>query len=261
MIAKNIGIRRARNPFVLCTNIDIVFSDGLCQYLASHRLQKGYAYRCNRCDVPQSFDENDSLAHILKWCESNILRRIGKNRWCAHSPMWGTFWYRNVCMMAITSILTQVLIRPLTTKRLYTFYGLDTEACGDFTLMSKDDWLDIKGYIELDAYSLHIDSLALSACVALGKRQVILPAAAHTYHISHQEGWHFNNIQDRILFDIKKPVIPWSTLKKAMLWMLKHKRVVIENPKDWGYADEHFEEYSTCQSPVNKHKTQTLINV
>src|SRR5438093_4441457 len=39
MIAKNVGIRRARGRFVLCTNIDIVFSSELVEYLASGRLE------------------------------------------------------------------------------------------------------------------------------------------------------------------------------------------------------------------------------
>src|SRR5215467_1007233 len=34
MIAKNVGIRRARAPFVLVTNIDILLSDELVSYLA-----------------------------------------------------------------------------------------------------------------------------------------------------------------------------------------------------------------------------------
>ena len=35
MIAKNVGIRRARGQFVLATNIDIIFSDELVEYLST----------------------------------------------------------------------------------------------------------------------------------------------------------------------------------------------------------------------------------
>src|SRR5438270_12732264 len=45
MIAKNVGIRRARGQFILATNIDIIFSDELMQYLAQGRLQLGRMYR------------------------------------------------------------------------------------------------------------------------------------------------------------------------------------------------------------------------
>jgi hypothetical protein len=35
MIAKNVGIRRARAPFVLATNVDLLFSDGVMRELGS----------------------------------------------------------------------------------------------------------------------------------------------------------------------------------------------------------------------------------
>ena len=34
MIGKNVGIRRSRAPFVLATNVDIIFSDALFSFLA-----------------------------------------------------------------------------------------------------------------------------------------------------------------------------------------------------------------------------------
>ena len=51
MIAKNVGIRRARGRFVLVTNIDIVFSNELVEYLASGRLEPGLLYRVDRHDI------------------------------------------------------------------------------------------------------------------------------------------------------------------------------------------------------------------
>src|SRR5579864_5105979 len=51
MIAKNVGIRRARGRFVLATNIDILFSDELVRYLAEGHLERGRMYRIDRHDV------------------------------------------------------------------------------------------------------------------------------------------------------------------------------------------------------------------
>src|SRR3989449_10644714 len=48
MIAKNVGIRRARGRFVLATNIDIILSNELIEYIASGRLQHGHLYRVDR---------------------------------------------------------------------------------------------------------------------------------------------------------------------------------------------------------------------
>ena len=49
MIAKNVGIRRARGQFVLATNIDILFSDELMAFLSEQRLDAGRMYRIDRC--------------------------------------------------------------------------------------------------------------------------------------------------------------------------------------------------------------------
>src|SRR5437588_3562711 len=49
MIAKNVGIRRARAPFILATNIDILFSDELVA--AFRNLKAGAMYRVDRRDI------------------------------------------------------------------------------------------------------------------------------------------------------------------------------------------------------------------
>src|SRR5262245_51828451 len=44
-MAKNVGIRRARGRFVLATNIDVVLSTDLVEFLASRKLEHGVLYR------------------------------------------------------------------------------------------------------------------------------------------------------------------------------------------------------------------------
>ena len=74
MIAKNVGIRRARGRFILATNIDILFSDELVAFLAEHRLQHGSMYRIDRhdvmCDVPAAVP----VEKQLEYCRSHLLR-------------------------------------------------------------------------------------------------------------------------------------------------------------------------------------------
>ena len=40
MAAKNVGIRRSDGEFILCTNIDIIFSDKMYAFLAKENLKK-----------------------------------------------------------------------------------------------------------------------------------------------------------------------------------------------------------------------------
>src|SRR5262245_20856046 len=51
MIAKNVGIRRARGQFVLATNIDIILDTALVESLSEQTLQAGHLYRVDRHDI------------------------------------------------------------------------------------------------------------------------------------------------------------------------------------------------------------------
>ncbi|MFN8396221.1 MAG: hypothetical protein U0176_16440 [Bacteroidia bacterium] len=62
MIAKNVGIRRAKHPWILATNIDLIFSDPLCAIMARGDLDPGAYYRANRVDIPDGIDESMTLA-------------------------------------------------------------------------------------------------------------------------------------------------------------------------------------------------------
>ena len=74
MIAKNVGIRRARAPFVLATNIDILFSEALISYLAEGRLQRGRMYRIDRLDVSTDVPVDAPVEEQLRYCESHLIR-------------------------------------------------------------------------------------------------------------------------------------------------------------------------------------------
>jgi hypothetical protein len=74
MIAKNVGIRRARGRFILSTNIDIIFSDALVDYLAAGHLTTGYRYRVNRHDIESDFPVDGSLEQQMTYCETHQLR-------------------------------------------------------------------------------------------------------------------------------------------------------------------------------------------
>ncbi|CAA6606268.1 conserved hypothetical protein [Rhodospirillaceae bacterium LM-1] len=75
-IAKNVGIRRAKAPFILTSNIDILFSDELMAYLATRKLEKGVIYRNDRLDVPMELP-SIPIGELITWCQSNTIRING----------------------------------------------------------------------------------------------------------------------------------------------------------------------------------------
>jgi hypothetical protein len=74
MIAKNVGIRRARGTFVLATNIDIIFSTELIEIIAARQLESGYLYRLDRHDIQSAVPIDGPLESQLDYCASHQLR-------------------------------------------------------------------------------------------------------------------------------------------------------------------------------------------
>ena len=86
MIAKNVGIRRARGEFILATNIDIIFSDELMQFLAERRLEKGRMYRIDRTDVTSDVPVDGTLDEQLAYSRSHCIRIFAREGSFALSP-------------------------------------------------------------------------------------------------------------------------------------------------------------------------------
>lgn len=244
MIAKNVGIRRASAGFILCTNVDLLFSDGLMQRLATEQFREDSYYRCNRCDVPDTIEECWSLERQLQWCEANIIRRFGRD------PRFG-----NVNLEALDLQHKNYLKKWLFDKlalgmRLLWGRGesdylqLDSFACGDFTLMSRDAWHAIRGYVELDLYSLHVDTLGLISAMALGYKQHVFPADACTYHIDHPVGWSAMSPFDKLRFVEERPAIDHSLLREVGIYALQQREPLPLNGSNWGFADHVFDEYT-----------------
>lgn len=90
MIAKNVGIRRARGEFVIATNLDIVFSRELMQFLARQALQPNVLYRIDRHDVSSALPPEASLDELLDFCETHLLRVFTNEGGFNFGP--GGFW-------------------------------------------------------------------------------------------------------------------------------------------------------------------------
>jgi hypothetical protein len=65
---------------------------------------------------------------------------------------------------------------------------LHTNACGDFTLLSKKDWVRLMGYPEWDIFSWHIDSVIIYQAYHNGIKMVNLDSSYRIYHIEHNKG-------------------------------------------------------------------------
>lgn len=246
MIAKNVGIRRAKGEFVLCTNIDLLFSDELFERLAKREFKKGEFYRANRCDIPTNVMQINTFEEQLVFAKKNILVRHGKNPRHIHIttnlPNW-MYFFDSIAI--VIDFFAKTVKKIIWKKEEQNLHQLDFMACGDFTLMSKEDWIKIDGYVELDLYSLHVDSMALISAKALGLTQVVFEKAECTYHIHHKDGWTgFEDPLQMIQFLIKRPSIDWYSIGNTGYHLLKVKKNWGINKSNWGYSDVQFEEFN-----------------
>lgn len=242
MIAKNVGIKRAHAPFVVCTNVDLLFSDELIKFLATKTLNKKSFYRANRCDIPSSLSEDLSVEDQLHFSKNNILKRLGRNRNIFKNNDGILFKDK---FLNLLLPLAGLIKKLLFSKEKILIDTIDFDACGDFTLMSKEDWLDIDGYVELEMYSLHIDSMALFAAIAKGKQQIVLAPELCSYHISHTGGWEISDPIDKLKFFEKFPCLDWWSVWLAGIKIVNEKRNFNFNDKNWGLEQFELEEV-TC---------------
>jgi len=252
MIGKNVGIRRARAPFILATNIDLLFSDSLFREF-KRGLEPNKLYRADRYDiepaVPADASVDDALAygasHTIRinrakgtlvkrngtWVDSATppyrpaftsirhgftdARHIVRHRLVASGLARG----RTAGVLSTGALPVAAAVRllhrsyarlrrkparysPLDDIAAYRlseirrgfrmwgkFLRLHTNACGDFTLLSRENWFRFSGYPEWVMYSWHIDSVFMMQLDASRVKVHKYPTKACTYHIEHGGGW------------------------------------------------------------------------
>jgi len=238
MIGKNVGIRRAKGEFILCTNIDLLFSHELFQWLADKKLDKSKFYRANRCDIPDKLELDWDFEKQLTFAENNIMTRLGKDYRYLNLFNVHPIFYKSAIVTRVLNVLYGWYRDLFEGKPQRIFNNLDTAACGDFTLMHRDAWLDMQGYLELDLYSIHIDTFGLISARSLGYEQVILPPTACSYHIDHPTGWEAMTPIQKIKFAEERPGVGFDVAWETAMYMMVNKTRYDINPEDWGYAND-----------------------
>ena len=196
MIGKNVGIKRAKGEYILSTNIDILFSDSLMKFISERSLRPNHSYRLDRKDIGP---------------KGQIIR-INKK--------YGTYNYRTLKEKIISWMhhTKDEAFRKSEFKR-YGYPLIHTNACGDFTLMAKENWMSLRGYVELELYSFHIDSLLLLAAYYSGMVEIYLTSPDEIQHIEHGTGSGWTpgegemQLYDRLHTD-RIPYLTWNDCRK-----------------------------------------------
>ena len=275
MIGKNVGIRRARGRFVLATNIDILFSDELMQYIASGQLSPDFMYRIDRHDVLSDIP-NGPIDKQLDYCREHVIRMnnrtetliIDNNNQHNGKPanICQTFQKRFLDVKNARDII--ILGRDII-DYIYNFvysrtlrpliYGklLHTNACGDFTLMAREHWLELRGNPEFEMYSLYLDGLMCAAAHYSGVKEQVLAEPMRIYHIEHAPGSGWAPGLGAKLLDerLKKAGIDQLTYKEYLKHLRRihwHRGPTIFNDENWGLWQKSLKEDTIIKANWDK---------
>jgi hypothetical protein len=119
---------------------------------------------------------------------------------------------------------------------------LHLNACGDFTLMAREHWFELRGYPELEIFSLHLDSVFCYMAHHGGAREELLPEPMRIYHIEHGigSGWTPEGAT-RLMERVTAKGIPVLTFDEVCAWatqMRQHDRPLQFNGDNWGLTNE-----------------------
>lgn len=136
-----VGIRRARGRFLTTKALDTFYSNELIARIAKRDLDDGCVYRVDRCDVQLEGSDWLGVADeaLFDHLKSAPMQRHGRLQ---HSPQW-------------------------------KIRDLHTNASGDFTLLSRERWHQIRGGAkDRTVLGLDSDSIVLHAAAGYGAREV-----------------------------------------------------------------------------------------
>ena len=116
---------------------------------------------------------------------------------------------------------------------------LHTNGCGDFTLLSRERWFDLRGYPEIDVFSMNLDSMFCFAAHYGGAREAILADPMRIYHIEHGTGSGWTPEGQVKLFErIAAKGIPCVENDEVLAWAKQMRRLkspLIFNHEDWAW--------------------------
>ena len=248
MIAKNAGIRRARGRFVLATNVDILFSDELMRFLAARALDPARMYRIDRHDVMPDVPFPAGLDEQLDYCRHHLLRVNAREGTFRLTPE-GRRVQPSLARAAVRAARRAARGAVRTLRRATGWqdpYGglipLHTNGCGDFTLLSREKWAELRGYPEFEMFSFHLDSILCYAAHYGGAAEAVLAEPMRIYHVEHSTGSGWTPEGHRQLFRrLVAQGIPRITDLTVVDWGMQMQELrapMVFNREDWGLAGE-----------------------
>lgn len=250
MIAKNVGIRRAKGKFVLASNIDIFLGEELFHFLSKKKLKANRMYRSDRIDLNIEIIKQLPKREPYDIPKKLFTRKHIRNRSIVERDLKiftlaGSFHLPQFDSRVPATKIWKEKIRLLK-KRLGLFgspgFNLHTNGCGDFTLLSRSAWHALRGYPEFRIFSFHIDSIFCHQAHESGYFELCLQNALEHYHIDHSSGWT-PETNDQLLQRLRAKNIPFIEYQMDQLVeACRRSQKPLFNAENWGLFGEVFPE-------------------
>ncbi|PYQ90463.1 MAG: hypothetical protein DMG02_10260 [Acidobacteria bacterium] len=128
--------------------------------------------------------------------------------------------------------------------RIYRPVNLHTNGCGDFQMMAREHWNDLRGYPEFETFSMNIDGLFSYIADAAGIKEQTLEAPI--YHLEHDVGSGWSPEGEALLRKrIAERGITWLDASTVYIWaayMQWLRRPMVFNGASWGLSDAQLPE-------------------
>jgi len=151
----------------------------------------------------------------------------------------GIYLVGKLAVRGIASLVTKTAVQ-LKNMIFPSYPKLHTNGCGDFTVMTKEKWHDLRGYPELEIFSFNIDSIILQMAYEDGLREKILKDPLRMYHMEHDSGWTPES-SDNLIKRLKDKRIPFFSFEKFVRLASKmhtRKNPMVSNKEGWGLGSE-----------------------
>ncbi len=239
-IAKNTGIRRAAGEYILCINADILIHPKVFEFIGGNKIDKNYYYRTNRLDF-KKIDSYDSVIDFYKagyvvslkgfeyYFKPLFDKRLQYHIFRFLNPIriaWEFWKYRNYKLCNYFQISV--------TYDNATFYA-HCLCSGDFMLMHKDHWLELRAYPEYTGISTHTDSIFTIFAYAKLKEYVF---SHPVFHQEHERRYTWDAIKNEKPFH--DALDRFKDIMKNLLSGKKTDNYV--NGEDWGLAQFNLRE-------------------
>jgi hypothetical protein len=234
--AKNVGIRRARAPFVLATNPDVLYTPALLR----SQFESGCFYRTPRHDV-RGVRTDLAPREQLRLAARSVaaVHLVGGSVTFDEPP--GPLALRRAIGAYTVEQRRTAPATPVERAERPTDW-LHTNASGDFFLLHREHWSELRGYPERPSAG-HLDSYMCAMAASAGLEQRILGGRRRLYHLDHARAIDWERQEEATHY-----YVPYETFLADAREMLLGRAPYVANGERWGFGDVELPEARVSRS-------------